>query len=91
MANIIFQEHNLLFKKPWSQTLGKDVQFDSMAYVIKVIHATSPSYPLLLPQPPKNAVIIVLLHHIWLIFLGKRKPMNPTDDTFAILFEYFLE
>lgn len=72
MANINFQEHNLLFKKSWSQTLGKDVQFESMAYVIKVTHATS----LLLPRPPKGAGITVLPYHVWPTFPEKNKESN---------------
>lgn len=90
MAIINFQERNLLFKKSWSQTLGKDIQFDSMAYAIKVRHATSPPYTLLLSRPPKGAGIAVLPHHNWPTFLEKKNPMNPTDNTFITLFEYFL-
>lgn len=94
MANINFQEHNLLFKKSWSQTLGKDVQFESMAYVIKVTHATSPSHTLLLPWPLKGAGITVLPRHVWPTLHEKKKkknPMNLRDDTFIILLGYFLE
>lgn len=93
MANINFQEHSLLFKKSWSQTLGKDVQFESMAYAIKVTHATSPSHTLLLPRPLKGAGITVLPRHVWPTFPEKKKknPKIPTDDAFIILFGYFLE
>lgn len=73
MANINFQEHSLLFKKSWSQTLGKDVQFESMAYAIKVTHATSPSHTLLLPRPLKGAGITVLPRHVWPTFPEKKK------------------